>query len=113
MTTRSISNQVETIKSATLKASSSKEAAVAFLSQAGIIGKPVTRIEVVPPNYDNVANWKVVGIASIQQGVLTQGSFAKATKVKRSGEFTTKKEAILHAKTVAGRAGISKKRDDQ
>jgi len=41
MTTRSISNQVKTIKSATAKATASKEAAVAFLRQAGIIGQSV------------------------------------------------------------------------
>jgi hypothetical protein len=37
MTTRSINDQVHTIKSATEKASSSKETAIAFLRKAGII----------------------------------------------------------------------------
>lgn len=59
MTTRSISNQVKTIKSATAKATASKEAAVAFLRQAGIIGKsPVTVVKVGRSN-TQVATAKV------------------------------------------------------
>ena len=110
MTTRSISTQVETIKNATQKASSSKEAAVAFLRQAGIIGKSVKRVKVVSANYGKATEWKVVGIPNTQQRDSTQGSLAKATKVKRGG-FVTKNAAISHAKTVTGKAGIPKKRD--
>jgi len=43
MDTRSITDQVRIIKKATEKASSSKEAAIAFLRNAGIIGEKVVR----------------------------------------------------------------------
>jgi hypothetical protein len=42
MTTLAIQEQVNTIKRATNKASSSKKAAKAFLTAAGIIAKPST-----------------------------------------------------------------------
>lgn len=42
MTTIAIQEQVNTIKSATLKASRSKKTATAFLAAAGIIAKPST-----------------------------------------------------------------------
>lgn len=42
MTTKSINDQVRAIKNATEKASGSKEAAVSFLRQAGIIHQSVS-----------------------------------------------------------------------
>lgn len=49
MTTRSITEQVHTIKKATAKASSSKQAAIVFLRNAGIIENKISKDRTPPP----------------------------------------------------------------
>ena len=101
MTTRSINYQVFTIKSATEKASSSKEAALAFLSAAGIIAKIVSRKAKTgesQPSEDK-AGWRVaVGVKS-GQSVAVQG---KQHVVPRPGQFATRSQAVAGAKRAAG-----------
>lgn len=61
MTTRSINNQVQSIKSATEKATSSKEAAIAFLLKAGIIDSSGSHVikSVKAKTPSDSKDWKV------------------------------------------------------
>ncbi|MEJ6981714.1 hypothetical protein WG906_14705 [Pedobacter sp. P351] len=91
MTTRSITDQITTLKTVTAEVSSSKDAALAFLLKAGIISEPVR-------------NAKISGLsivkASDQQATLTRlAAFASSSRGQFSGRTTGKKASVKHTGT--------------
>lgn len=107
MTTRSIKDQVQTIKAARATASLSKEAAIAFLRDAGIIGNGPKQVgKSRKSGAAVVANgWTVVDASKEGKiSIFSQGSFAKATVIRPEGHYVTRSGAVKAAKAVAASA---------
>ena len=106
MTTRSIKDQVQTIKAARATASSSKEAAIAFLRDAGIIGNTPAPVGKVKESGVAVVakGWSVVDAKEGRISVFSQGSYAKTTAIRPEGHYVTRSGAVQSAKAVGGSA---------
>lgn len=104
MTTRSINDQIRTIKMATEQASSSKEAAIAFLHDAGIIVKAVSKKSKGTNSTNNVkqeSGWKVVRIVNGKQSPITGHKVMQTQSISSTGQFSTRSKATADAKVVA------------
>ena len=89
MTTRSITEQVNTIKRATETAASSKEAAIAFLRKAGII---VKAFAFDPNSQKENSRWV------LSNGV---GMFVQPKSIRFKGGWSPKSQVVKVDKTLA------------
>lgn len=87
MTANSINNQIITIKAVTKEASSSREAAIAFLRKAGIIGEFPKSVKVVKKGTKieglTIANKISNFVQARSKGITLQGEISVPTTNKR------------------------------
>jgi len=94
MTTRSINDQVQIIRKATKKASSSKEAAIAFLRNAGIVGVKVITAE-KSLNSKSAKEWQVSKESGKGKSIIGSAvKFGAVSKTSGDKKYSSKKDAV-------------------